>query len=87
MRCGAAHRLKCLGPSGGIVLESRIRKAEDFFFADFKVAKMLKLAGQGAQDAQVDESFDFSGFGSRCSRCSRCNKGGRRSRKHLVFGI
>ena len=26
------------GGRGGIVLESRIRKAEGFFFADFKVA-------------------------------------------------
>ena len=36
MRCGAAHRLKCLEPGGGIVLESRIRKAEVFLFANFK---------------------------------------------------
>ena len=46
MRCGAAHRLKCLEPSGGIVLESRIRKAEDFFFANFNLLKMLKFGGK-----------------------------------------
>ena len=34
-----------------------------------------KLAGQLAQDAQVDERVDFSGFDSSCSRSSRCFKG------------
>ena len=45
------------------------------FFANFKVAKMLKFGRQGAQVEQVDGSVDFSGFGSRCSRCSSCFKG------------
>ena len=35
------------------------------FFANFKVAKLPKLAGQLAQDAQVEKSIDISGFGSR----------------------
>ena len=33
---------------------------------------MPKLAGQLAQDAQVDGSVDFSGYGSSCPRCPRC---------------
>ena len=33
---------------------------------------MPKFGGQGAQDAQVDGSVDFSGFGSSCPRCPRC---------------
>ena len=44
-------------------------------FAKFKVSKMSKLAGQGVQDAQVDESVDFRGFGSRCPRCPRYFEG------------
>ncbi len=38
--------------------------------------QMLKLEGQGVQDAQVDGSHDFRGFGSSCPRCPRCFKGG-----------
>ena len=37
---------------------------------------LSKLAGQLVQDAQVDESVEFSGFYSSCPRCPRCFKGG-----------
>jgi hypothetical protein len=46
MRGDAAYHLKCLERFGGIVVESRIREAEDFFFANFKVAKLPKFGGK-----------------------------------------
>ena len=46
------------------------------FFANFKVAKLPKLAGQLAQDAQVEKSIDISGFGSRGPRGPSGFKGG-----------
>ena len=62
MRCGAAHRLKCLEPSGGIVLESRIRKAEDFFFANFNLLKMLKFGGKVLKLSKLMGALILAGF-------------------------
>ena len=53
-------------------------------FANFNLPQMSKLAGQLAQDAQVNGSLDFRGLSSRCWESVRVTHGTGMGRKRFA---
>ena len=75
MRCGAAHRLKCLEPGGGCCCRGfRLQVTGYSHFSVFSTTR-----GQGGQVGQVrkvEKRLDSSGFGSSVPRWPSCFMGG-----------